>query len=606
MLLLLLALGPIGCSDYGFGHPNDALGMECFDRLFDGESVETDASCQSVESQGNLENIIEWLKKDWDFAPGHNHTASQPIALPLNEDNFPDILVISHYQQRSILRALSGKDGKELWSADNLELQPYGGLAGGDIDGDGKVEIIAVTHANRVVALEHDGRIKWTSKRAAGPIPESHAYPSIANMDGQGNPEIIVGGAIFDAEGNLLGRGNHGRGGGTKGCTSFAMDLDQDGQQELIVGNALYDIHGETIWSNGEKDGHPAVADLDRDGNPEIIVSSHGSVRAQNPVDGTVLWKTDLPGNTSGPPVIADFNGDGLPEIGVGSQNRLTVMDGKGKVLWFNPVDDPSGFLAASAFDFEGDGLPELFYLDRLRAWIFSGPDGQAKTESTEHSSRTEMEYGIIVDADNDGHAEIVIPSMPENSSPTGPNTGMMSFGAVDNSWRPARGIWNQHAYSITNINDDGTVPATPDPHWKSFNNFRSGNLTAHTGLLMPDLTAELMDLCEFECNSGRIAAWVRIANEGLADVYSPVTVQLLAKTDSGLEVLDELIWADGIPAGESLESLRLEAENLESLQIEDILVRVDGGNSAKDGGFFMECHEDNNETWWGAQTCEN
>ena len=46
MLLLLLTLGPIGCSDYGFGHPDDEFGSECFDRLFEGEAVETDPSCQ--------------------------------------------------------------------------------------------------------------------------------------------------------------------------------------------------------------------------------------------------------------------------------------------------------------------------------------------------------------------------------------------------------------------------------------------------------------------------------------------------------------------------------------------------------------------------------
>lgn len=605
-MLLLLALNPIGCSDYGFGHREDQLATECFDRFFDGETVETDPTCQNTEALGSLLNIIEWMKKDWDIAPGHSHTASQPIALPLNDDNFPDILVITHFEQRSLLRAVSGEDGDPLWSADGLELQPFGGLAGGDIDGDGKVEIIAVTHTNRVLAFEHDGSLKWTSEKAAGSIPETHAYPAIANLDGEGSPEIIVGSAIFDAEGNLLGRGDHGRGGGTKGSTSFAMDLDQDGEQEVIVGNALYNMNASPIWYNGEEDGHPAVADLDRDGTPEIIVSSKGSIRVQSPTDGSVIWTKDLPGNTSGPPVIADFNGDGLPEIGVSSQNLLTVMDGNGDIIWSKATIDPSGYLAASAFDFEGDGLPELFYIDENRAWIFAGSDGQTKTESTEHSSKTEMEYGIIVDVDNDGRAEIVIPSMPADSNNAGPNSGVFSFGAMDNSWRPARGIWNQHAYSITNVNDDGTIPEIPELNWKTFNNFRSGNLTAHTGLVMPDLTAELLELCEFECNSGRIAVWVQIGNEGLADVYDPVSIQLLAETKDGLELLDEVLWADGIPAGEALLSIRLDAEGVEGLSMEDILVRVDGGNTAENGGTYQECHEDNNETWWGAGTCVN
>ena len=31
------------------------------------------------------------------------------------------------------------------------------------------------------------------------------------------------------------------------------------------------------------------------------------------------------------------------------------------------------------------------------------------------------------------------------------------------NSWMGTRVVWNQHAYSITNINDDLTVPASFD-----------------------------------------------------------------------------------------------------------------------------------------------
>jgi len=605
MMLLMLGLSPVGCSDYGFGHPDEELVMECYDRFFDAGEVPTDPACQAIVENGSLENIIEWKKEEWSIVEAHAHSASMPIALPIDGDGIPDVLVITHYQGRALLRAISGVDGRELWTVDEPDLQKFGGLAGGDIDGDGLVEIVTVSQSNKAMAYEHDGTPKWVSERT-GVIPETHAYPAIANLDGTGNPEIIVGAAIFDADGNTLGKGSHGRGGGAKGTTAFASDLDQDGVQEVVVGNALYDMLGNAIWFNGQPDGHPAVADLDRDGEPEIIVSSFGSVRAQSSVDGTVLWTTNLSGTNSGPPVIADFNGDGLPEIGVSSTDRFSVLDGLGEVLWFKAVTDPSGFLAASAFDFESDGLPEVFFIDEQRAWIFYGPDGTVRTESAEHSSATELEYGIIVDVDADGQAEIVIPSMPEDGNPGGPNKGITSFGAIDGNWRPARGIWNQHAYSITNINDDGSVPEIPAPNWLSYNNFRAGDLVPNTGFVLADLTVELLDLCEFECNEGRIVAWVTVGNEGLADVYGSVTVQLMADTDEGPVVLDEIILADGLPYGESLASFRMEAEEVSNLTINDVYVQADGGNSAENQGLYKECKEDNNEDWWGAQTCAN
>jgi len=604
MVLLLLAFLIGGCSDYGFGHRDDQIETDCFDRFYEAEEVPMDPSCQSFEATGTLVHVIEWFKKDWDFVSGHSHVASQPIAVPLDGDEYPDIVLVSHFQGRTVLRAISGFNGDPLWSIDDMDFQKFGGLAGGDIDGDSKVEIITATTTNRVLAFEHDGTLKWTSERIGGSIPETHAHPAIANMDGAGNPEVIVGSAIFDSNGQKLGQGRFGRGGGTKGSTSFAADLDQDGQQEVIVGNAIYDMNGTEIWYNDLDDGHPAIADFERDGVPEIIVSSNGTIRVQESADGAVRWSVTLNGNASGPPTIADFDGDGFPEIGVASSNRYTVLQENGDILWEKDVVDPSGYLSASAFDFEGDGLPELLFLDEKRVRIFHGPTGEQKVESPEHSSPTEMEYAIIIDTDNDGEAEIVSPAMPEDGRVNGPNSGIITFGAIDDSWRPARRIWNQHAYSITNVNDDGTIPDTPAANWETFNNFRAGDLNAITGLVLPDLTAEILDLCEFECDAGRMAVWVKVGNEGMADIKGEITVQMLANTADGLELLDEEVLAGGVPVGQSLAAIKLVSEEFTNMVLEDILIRVDGGNEAENGGRYVECHEDNNEEWWGTQVC--
>ena len=611
--LLLLALGS-ACSDYGFGHPDDALVTDCHDRNYPAEAVTMDERCQQFEETSTLLNVIEWYQKSWAVEGSHNHVAMTPIALPLTDDNgdgardgddIPDIVLISFQEDRAILRAISGDDGSPLWDATDEQLQPQGGLAGGDIDGDGIVEIIAVTNDNRVKAFEHDGSLKWVSGSAGRAIPESYSYPAIANLDGEGRPEIIVGAAILDADGAIIGLGGHGVGGDGFGTTSFAADLDQDGTQEVVVGNALYAMNGDAIWSNGREDGYPAVADFDGDTIPEIVVSYKGIVRLQSSVDGSTIWERDLGSrnNQSGPPTIGDMDGDGYPEIGVVSGDRYTLVDGDGTIIWEANTSEPSGTTSAASFDFEGDGLPEVLHIDQHRVWIFHGPTGEAKVESAEHSSPTYLEYAIIVDVDGDNEAEIVSPSAPENGSPDGPNKGITAFGAIEDNWRPGRTIWNQHAFSITNVNDDGSIPATPEPNWLTHNNFRSGDVNAITGLVLPDLRVSFYEVCEFECDEDRLHVWAQLSNSGMADVNGDVLVELWSVEGGGSRVpLDSVLVEGGVSAGQALNSIALSAEGVGA--VEELLLTVDGGNLVDGDGVWRECDETNNEESWAFGVC--
>jgi hypothetical protein len=57
---------------------------------------------------------------------------------------------------------------------------------------------------------------------------------------------------------------------------------------------------------------------------------------------------------------------------------------------------------------------------------------------------------------------------------PHGPPTfGIKVFKDPMDRWMPSRAIWNQHAYHITNVNDDGTIPLHETPNFKTFNNYR-------------------------------------------------------------------------------------------------------------------------------------
>src|SRR5207237_1641725 len=79
-----------------------------------------------------------------------------------------------------------------------------------------------------------------------------------------------------------------------------------------------------------------------------------------------------------------------------------------------------------------------------------------------------------IADVDNDGVAEIIVPTSVNQPAGAPPRHGVLVVGDVQGNWRPARRIWNQSQYNITNINEDGSVPRVPRNNWQVFNNLRT------------------------------------------------------------------------------------------------------------------------------------
>jgi FG-GAP-like repeat len=588
------------CDDSGASDGGSSSASTCDDQNFDGGTLELEDSCYVDKQTGTFTPVVEWKKTTWDVDPSSTNIMMMPAVASLTDDNgdglinsedTPDIIVVT-YGSFGTLRAVSGDGSAEIFSVSGQELQGQGAVAVGDIDGDGIVEIIACT-STAVKAFEHDGTLKWTSPSVAGNIYGKADAPSIADMNGDGKPEIIVGSAILDNAGNVLGRGRYGMGRSTlAGATSFAVDLDGDGQQEVIVGNAAYDINGTALWNNGEIDGYVAVADFDNDGKGEIVVTGDGKVRMQDH-DGTVVCRGEIPGapdTYGGPPTIADFDGDGEPEFGVAANSTYTVFESDCTELWQAKTQDgSSGNTGSSVFDFEGDGVAEAVYADETRLWVFAGPDGSVRLESTEHSNATWTEYPTIADVDGDGQAEIVVPN-------TESHVGFYVFGDEDNSWRAGRRIWNQHAYSITNVTDDGGIPANPEANWDSYNNFRSGDLGSGLAGAYPDLTIQFNDVCDDDLALGRLTVWGQIGNRGFANVEADIDVKLAADTPEGRKTLGGVTISQDVASGELQSSFTFEVTGIDTT-IDALYLMVDGGNSRD--GTTLECVEDNNEDIW-------
>jgi hypothetical protein len=543
--------------------------LQCADAEFPGYAGSSDA-CPAAD--GPFDVVLEWTYDTWSVAPDSKSIMMTPIVVELDGDGIPDIAVVTYpgdgYSGFGILRAISGDGTHEIFNVVDAGLQACSGLAAGDIDGDGLVEIVGVTgyegySGPRVRAFENDGTLKWTSAEIGANIGDNAPNPAISDMDGDGHPEIIVGSAIINSDGTLKGAGDAGKAAGLYyGVASVAVDIDRDGTQELVSGNALYRPDGSAIWHNGKPDGLVAIGNFDADPKGEIVVVVNSKVRLQDD-DGTVLWETDIPQaryvDFGGPPTIADFDGDGLPEIGVAANSTYTVFEDDGTVRWqASTTDGSSGVTGSSVFDFDGDGVAEVVYADEEHVWVFAGTDGTVRFESgNEHSSWTILEYPVIADVDADGHAEIVV-ARNENPTQTRPQSyGIAVYGDADDAWLPGRQIWNQHAYHITNVEDDGTIPTTNAENWDSFNSFRSGDLVAGSAAPLADPTIAQAGICDLDCDADRILVWVNPGNASSTHIHE-ATVGLY-RVDGGVETLVSEQTVNDLVPGAFADSLQFE-----------------------------------------------
>ncbi|MCP4694951.1 MAG: hypothetical protein GY859_43385, partial [Desulfobacterales bacterium] len=434
--------------------------------------------CRVSPQVGSFDPVVEYHWEESDVNPNSNQVVHTPVVGNLSDDNLdgfiddkdiPDILFSTHVDRyckiNGTLRAISGDGAGELFSITEYKTLPVCSPALGDIDNDGLVEILVLEEYNDsmnqwacVLAFENNGDLKWRSPSLHIWGGLGHAI-SIADLHNDGSPEIIIGRHVLNHDGSILWKGE-----GASGRNhTFAADVTLDGFPEIIAGNTLYDRNGSILWRNTSitGDGFTAIGNFDPDPYPEIVVVAAGYVYLLEHT-GEIIWgpidipKPGISKDQGGPPTIADFDGDGRPEIGVAAGYRYVVFETDGSVKWEQIIDDKSSnATGSSVFDLESDGSSEVIYADENHLRIFRGEDGENLYEILV-GSRTRTEYPLIVDVDNDNNAEIVVVA---NNIYGGAKNGVIILGDAGDSWVNTRKIWNQHAYSITNVEDDGSIP---------------------------------------------------------------------------------------------------------------------------------------------------
>jgi hypothetical protein len=560
------------------------------------EDVPLNEACDIGLQTGTFNPVIEWK---YGTVPSFYGPPVVGQVIDTNDSGGIDSQDLPHVflYEGGKVAAVRGDGSGVAWVTAKSDYGYEGSLALGDLEGDGWPEIITAK-ISHVCALDgRTGLEKWCTDVPPGTsCPYSYNNPSVADMDGDGVAEVILGSSVLSATGALLGSGTLGYGGSAGGQSdlSAVVDLDGDGELEVVTGNAAYDMYGTVLWQNGELDGTVAVADFDLDGHGEIVKTHGGGVYGMES-DGTPVWGPINIGSLLGAAAIDDLDGDGTPEFVVAGQNNLVAFEWGGAQIWTAPVQDSSGAAGPVLFDFEKDGYPEVLYADEVAIRFFSGLDGALKFQSMEHASYTAFETPVVVDIDGDNHVEIVLGHGSGNAE-----IGSVTvYGDADNSWPPGRKIWNQHAYHITNVSDLGAIPSEYQPNWiPGFNSFRSGDAGQLPGEYA-DLQVEILGVCETQCEDGTFFMTARPRNAGT--VEAPAGLPVTVRAGLGGPIVVTLETTEPIPPGKTGELLFFEFAAELLAQSQPVITIDDTGVGE---GKLFECDELNNTAIWPDEVC--
>jgi RHS repeat-associated protein len=437
------------------------------------------------------------MRKLWSEGQGD---AFPVVVGPLEDSNGNGVL--DEGDERSVLilhgrwdgnwyiEARRGRDGSLQWRS---ETRPYvSAIALADADRDGEAEVYAMDREGYAFALDARGHLIWRSSEP-GRQNAFNARVSVADVDGDGIAEILVGGLVVRADGHVL--------------VNFdmpfeymtAVDVALDGRIAIATDQGVFDLDGtQRLGFLGRLE---LVGGFDTDPYPEFLVLNGVEARVYKH-DGSVLASFPVSGG-GGAYGLADLDDDGQPEVFQAGRYSLSAYNPNRGMLWRRSSGyiEASGFTGATSFDFFGDGRRQVIHNDERFLRVLMGASGASLYEQRS-GSYTQNEHVVVADIDGSGTASLIVYS----------DSKWAAFKPLSGSWPGTRGVWNQHEYDPGAINDDLTVPDLRFRTWSPANVLRSNPALPPTSL--PDLALERVEVVG---DSRRLRARVAIRNRSMA-----------------------------------------------------------------------------------------